>query len=453
MVRIVRCPQSGPSVEAPLSTTTVQPNSPVGYGELVRRNVNFRWLWCGQIISLLGDWFNLIASASLVAQLSGSGVAIGGLFVVRMLAPFLVSPIAGVVADRYNRKYILILTDITRALTVFCFLFIREASQIWLLYVLTSVQLGISGFFFPTRNAILPDIVLRGELGTANAISSTTWSVMLALGAAIGGLVSGTWGIYPAFSVDALTFFVSALFIARIKYDPPAGIDASEKTVGAALKQYVDGLRYLRNHVDVLVITLHNAANALLISSGFQVLQVAISKNVFVMGQGGGISLGLMFGVAGIGTGIGPILARRFTGDRDSPLRYTIVLSYVIMGLGMLLVAPLLSFPVVLLGILLRGVGGGINWVFSTQLLLQLAPNQVRGRIFATEFAFFTLMSAASAAVVGGVLDASVSISVVAWWMGGLVLIPATLWTLWLVVGTRTEPASEEIDLTVAKSS
>jgi hypothetical protein len=65
-------------------------------------------LWFGQIVSLFGDWFNLIASAALVANLTESGFAVGGLFMIRKLAPFLASPFAGVVADRYNRKHVLI---------------------------------------------------------------------------------------------------------------------------------------------------------------------------------------------------------------------------------------------------------------------------------------------------------------------------------------------------------
>ena len=107
-------------------------------------------------------------------MLTQSGVAVGGLFVVRLLAPFIVSPFAGVVADRYNRKTILIVADIARALTVLGFLFIREPRQVWFLYVLTAIQLGISGFFFPARSAILPDVVTPQGLGAANALSSAT---------------------------------------------------------------------------------------------------------------------------------------------------------------------------------------------------------------------------------------------------------------------------------------
>jgi MFS family permease len=243
---------------------------------LVRGNANFRLLWFGQIVSLLGDWFNLIASAALVAILTQSGLAIGGLFVVRMLAPFLISPIAGVITDRYDRKKILIWADVARAITVAGFLFVREPGQIWLLYALTAIQLGISGFFFPARNAILPDIVSPKALGTANALASVTWSVMLALGAALGGLVSGIWGIYPAFVIDILTFVLSAFLIAQISYTPTTILSSADKTLAAALQQYLDGLRYLRQHVDILVVALHKAANALLVASGFQVVQVAI---------------------------------------------------------------------------------------------------------------------------------------------------------------------------------
>ena len=412
----------------------------IGYGQLLRTNRDFRYLWFGQIVSLLGDWFNLIASAALIGMLTQSGVAIGSLFVVRMLAPFLISPIAGVVADRYSRKHILIVADIVRAITVLGFLLVRDSSQIWLIYVLTAIQLGVSGFFFPARNAILPDIAAPDEVGAANALSSATWSVMLAFGAALGGIVSGIWGIYPAFVIDSLTFLLSALFLLQIRADTKPALSGEEKTVRAAFRQYADGLRYLGQHVDILLITLQKAVNALILSSGFQVLQVTIAQNYFVIGEGGGVSLGLMFAVAGVGTGIGPIIARHFTGDRSQNLRWAIALGYLIGGAGLALTAPLWNFSTVLIGTALRGVGGGIIWVFSTQLLLQLVPGNMRGRVFATEFAFFYLASAFAAAAVGGALDASMSVSAVIWWMAAFSVIPLVLWSGWLMMrGERGE--------------
>lgn len=427
-----------------MTTPVTGPARSVGYVKLVRTNRNFRLLWFGEIISLLGDWFNLIASATLIATLTQSGLAVGGLFVVRMLAPFLVSPVAGVVADRYNRKYILIASDIVRAVTLVGFLFVRRAEDVWLLYALTALQLGISGFFFPTRNAILPDIVAPRELGTANALGSATWSTMLAFGAAIGGLVSGTLGIYTAFMIDAVTFLLSALFIAQVSYEPAHDLNPAGKTVWAALQEYLDGLRYLGQHPDVLITSLHKSALALLFGPTFDIIQVKISETVFVMGEGGGFSLGLMLGTVGVGSGLGPLLARWFTGDDSRRLRLTLTLGYLIGGLGLLVVAPLLAFPTTLFGLLIRGLGSGMIWVFSTQLLLQLVPAKVRGRVFATEFALFTLAGAAGAAMAGTVLDAGPTISGVVWWLAGLTLLPATLWSLWLVRHHQTAASTRE---------
>ncbi len=417
----------------------------MGYGELVRGNANFRYLWIGQIISLLGDWFNLIASASLIAMLTRSGFAIGSLFIVRMLAPFLVSPFVGVVADRYNRKQVLIVADIVRGVTVFGFLLVREPGDVWLLYTLTGIQMGISSFFFPARNAILPDIVPARGVGAANAITSATWSVMLAFGAAIGGVVSGIWGVYPAFVIDGLTFFLSAVSIARITLEAGPGLEGAEKTVRAALEQYLEGVRYLHSRADIFVVVLHKAALALFMGSAFDVVQVAITREVFVLGVGGGLGLGLMYATSGVGTGISPIVARIFTGDRIRALCLSLVLGYLMSALGLLVISFLSSFPTVVSGALLRGFGSGIVWVFSTQILLQLVPGHIRGRVFSIEFALFTLMGAAGASIAGSALDLAPGMGFVLRWMAGLLLVPTILWALWNTRGKYDAPAGNEI--------
>lgn len=427
-----------------MSETTFSTQKTTGYFTLVRDNANFRWLWLGQIISLLGDWFNLIASAALIAKLTSSGLAVGGLFVVRMLAPFFISPLAGAWADRYNRRALLILTDLTRAVTVFGFLLVRQPQHIWLLYALTAVQLAISGVFFPTRNAILPDLVARQELGAANALTSTTWSVMLAVGAALGGLTAGVWGIYPAFVIDGLTFLLSALFLYQISYPKDIKEGVGDNSIIAALREYLEGLHYLRARLDILAIALVKSGAALTVNGAFQVLQVVITGEVFVIGEGGGLSLGLMYMAVGVGTGVGPIVARLFTGDRDRALRRAIVLGFGLVSLGAAITATLDNFGAVLIGNMLRGIGVGVNWVFSTQLLLQLLPDRVRGRIFSTEFAILTLSNALGAAVGGWGLDhTALGIGGMLWVMAGLVLIPGVLWFFWVLFGRRAEPQAK----------
>lgn len=412
----------------------------VGYLQLIRTNKNWRTLWLGQIVSLLGDWFNLIASASLIATLTDSGFAIGSLFVVRALAPFLISPFAGVLADRYNRKHILIACDLIRIFIVIGFLFVKDAQFVWVIYALTAMQLAIGGVFFTARRAITPDIVAPNEIGPANAIGSATWSVMLALGAAIGGLVSGAFGVYTAFAIDSVTFVISALIISRVQYQVPHEVAQSRSvSIWRFHEQYFEGLRYLKKYPEVLAITLHKAALQLTLSSGYEITQVQIAKDIFPIGVAGGISLGLLYATSGIGSGVGPILARIFTGDRISRLRLTITSGYFIAAIGLAIISTLDSFPIVILGGLLRSIGGGIAWVFSTQLLLQLVPTHIRGRVFSFEQASFALTSSIAAATSGILLDIFPHLSHVILGMGAITLIPGIFWAIWCFTRPLTD--------------
>ena len=212
------------------------------YLDLLKANRNFRHLWWGDVVSLIGDWFNLIASAALITELTNSGAAISYLFLVRLLPQFLFSPIAGVITDRYDRRKILIFTDLLRAVTVLCFLFIRSAEQLWILYMLTAIQFMLSALFVPARSAVLANVVDQKDLIVANALDSFTWSTMLAVGSFLGGVVATIFGNQTAFVMDALTFLLSAWLISRISMPKREKYVASEQ--GGWL-DFIDGLRYL----------------------------------------------------------------------------------------------------------------------------------------------------------------------------------------------------------------
>jgi MFS family permease len=239
------------------------------------------------------------------------------------------------------------------------FLLVREPGQVWLLYVLTAIQLGISGFFFPSRSAILPDVVSAQELGAANALGSATWSIMLSLGAALGGFVAGSWGIYPSFVIDAVTFLLSAFFISRIVYQAPVVDESVSRSVRGALSDYLEGLRYLKVHTGILVIALLKASISLAATGAFQVIQVRLAEQVYVIGEGGSTGLGILYAVVGVGTGLGPIGARRFTGDRERPMRNAIAAAFFVTAIGLAITAPLPGFSWLLVGTFLRGFGGG----------------------------------------------------------------------------------------------
>ena len=415
-----------------------------GYAELLRTNRAFRLLWFAQIASLFGDWFNTIASASLLAQLSGAGAAVGALFAIRMLGAFVASPLAGVLGDRFNRKRILIVTDLLRAAVVLGFLLVRTPGQVWLLFVLTAVQVGISGVFYPVRVAILPEVATRRMLGAANALTSVTWSTLMTVGAAAGGLFAGLFGIQAAFIVDAATYALSAVLLVRMPYTPPrrsAAPDGQPTRVASAVRAgvsaYADGLRYLWRQQRVLAVALQKGF-LLFFFSGFQVASVAIAGTAIAVGQGDGIALGLLFAAGGIGSGLSPVVARWLVGDDHRAMRLTMLAGYAAMIAAMALAAPLASFTLVLIGSTLRGVGGGLVWVFSTQLLLETVPEELRGRVIATEHAALTLLGAAGSAGVGAALEWA-SIPAALWIMAALVVTPTLHWA---AVGVRgaTDP-------------
>jgi MFS family permease len=402
------------------------------YVSLVRDNHNFRNLWFSQVISQLGDWFNLIASAALVADLSGAGLAIGGLFLARLLPPFVLGPVVGVVADRLDRKKVLIASDLLRAVVVLGFLLVRTEQDIWLLYTLTVVQLSISAFFEPTRAAILPGLVEYRELVAANTLSSVTWSTMLALGAALGGLATATLGIGAAFLLDSATFLISAWFIIRVAI--PAEAEALGSVGGNGWHTFVDGLRYLWQRPPILVIALLKASSAAAFG-GVDIVQVTFAESWFRIGDDASATLGLIFLAVGLGTGLGPLLTRRVTGDSPQPMYWAILAAYIAMvaGYGMLGVAS--SLTVVLIATFIRTLGTGINWVYASSLLQMVVPRRYLGRVFAFDLAMMTLASSASTLWAGWATDnlgwGPHQISLV---LGGISFIGAVLWLLFMAV-------------------
>ncbi len=196
----------------------------------------------------MGDWFNTIALYTIILQLTGSGRDVGLLLVARFVPSFLFGPISGVVADRFSRQKIMIVSDLLRAVVVLGFLFVRRADQLWIIYVLTVLQLGLSTFFEPAKTAAIPSIVEDRELVAANAISSVTWSAMLTIGAAIGGIITDAFGTDVAFVLDAATYLLSAALIASIRVPKRKKRERQKLSLGRILgiTETIEGIKYVR---------------------------------------------------------------------------------------------------------------------------------------------------------------------------------------------------------------
>lgn len=280
------------------TASAAAPPDQIGYWALLRRNKPFRQLWYGQIVSQLGDWFDSIALFALLFNLTGSGQAVGGLLVAQFLPSTLISPFAGVVIDRLPRKAVLIATDVLRGLLVLLFLLVDGPEDVWLIFAVTIVKYGLTAFFEPARSAITPSVTRPEELVAANAISGVTWSAMLALGAAIGGLVVGSLGIQTAFLIDAASFGLSALLIARVTVNEQRDRTAATQS---GVQQLRDGVQYLVQHRDVAIYALTKALWS--IGGGVLLLLTLFGREVFPWGKEGAYSIGLLYAARGVGAG------------------------------------------------------------------------------------------------------------------------------------------------------
>ena len=270
------------------------------YVRLVTGNRDFAKLWAAQLVSLLGDWFStIVISALIVSYTEGTGyqgIAVSGFLIARMLPPLLMRPLAGVLADRFDRKRLLIASDLLRALVVLGLLFTTQSPEyLPLIYVFVVLQFLVSSVFEPARNAIMPSVLYRHQLIIGNTLSSVTWSAMLAIGAIAGGIVAEIFGIEIALLIDSFTFLISALLVTMIVIPevPRSGIGQAERDIkDHAERTFLDGIRYFLSHPET--------AAAIFVKAGLSItssdtLLIIYGTQVFVLGDQGITSMAILW--------------------------------------------------------------------------------------------------------------------------------------------------------------
>lgn len=385
------------------------------YIQVLRRNPQYLRLWIAQAVSLLGDWFSTIALSTLVARYSnGSGVAVSGLLLARFVPPMLVGPFAGVLIDRMNRKHLLIFSDTLRTVIVLMFLTASSPDRLWLIYVLTILQFSLSALFEPCRSALLPALVEDDDLVLANTLGSTTWSVMLAVGAVIGGAVAAILGTSIALCIDAASFLFSAALIVSIKVDPARVIGSHDESHPGHVVEvgtrgsFLAGLRYIASQPAT--------AAALLIKAGGNVgnsdlFMVIYATQLFVIGENGTGSLGILYGAFGFGALLGAVLVSYLGNASVIRMRRHIILGYVCLLLGWFMLGSAPSLILASLALIVRAVGASIYWTYSTVILQKTVPDQFRGRLFALDLSGFQFATVASALVTGALIDQAARLS------------------------------------------
>jgi predicted MFS family arabinose efflux permease len=365
---------------------------------LLRRNRNLKLLWWGQIVSQLGDWFNAIALYSLLYELTGSATAVAVLMVLQFLPAAIITPFAGVIIDRFDRRKIMITADIVRGVVILGLLLVRTPGTVWIAYVVIAIAVAATGCFAPAKSSTLPSIVAREDLVTANALSTGTWSVMLAIGASIGGLVSAAFGRNTTFALNALSFFISAVFVAKTRVPPRV-----EAPARAGLAPFVDGLKYLAEHRDVASFAVIKAGWATV--GGALLILTVFGQRVFPINGSADAGTGILYAARGLGAIAGSWLVTHLASRSSDRLVRLVAPSFFLAGGFYALVGVAPSIWIAAVFVIGAHICGSTLWVASNVLLQLNVSEQFRGRVFSVELAAMTLIQAGASYLTARLLD------------------------------------------------
>jgi MFS family permease len=352
--------------------------------ELLRQNRNYRYTWMGQIVSEIGDHFNNIAVLALALALTHSGLVVSGIMLARAIPAVAVGPIAGVVLDRFDRKRIMIASDLIRAVVALGFILTVTSQRIWVLYLCSALLMVASPFFTAGRSAILPTIADPDEIHTANSLTQTTQWMTLTLGAFLAATVI-TIGYKWAFVFNAFSFLFSAWAIWNLRSPKGTGFrvskDLTEAEVVRPWHEYREGLRYMASVPLVLAIVLLSVGWA----TGGGAAQILFALFGEIVFRAGAAGIGAIWGCAGLGLVVGGVVGN-WIGKRLSFEGYklTVFVDYIVHGAAYVLFSQMRRFDLALIFIALSRASMSVNSILNYSYLLHTIPNQYRGRVFAT---------------------------------------------------------------------
>jgi MFS family permease len=396
-------------------------NAAVGYYEILRDNPDYRKLYLGQIVSLLGDWFNFIAVQTLVFELTQSGLATGLAIITSTLPAFFLTPIAGSIVDRFDRRKIMIAADLSRAVIALGMILVRTPTQIPIIYVLMALLVVFGSFFNPASSAAIPNLVRRDQLYVANGLSNSTWGLMLALGTLAGGVAISTVGMDLAFVINSLSFVFSAtmLFLIHRSF--------GEMRTGHPRKlnpfaDFGEGMRYAGRRPQILALLTVKAGGSL--AAGVILLLTIFSFEVYHVGA---IGIGLLQLARGVGILLGPLLAAPLVAGRIDRAQSVIALGFLVAGVGYAVFGTVPALSLGMIAVAFAHLGWGSNWNLSATLLQRLTPDEIRGRIFSMDIGLFTLTNALSTFLTGVATD-RFDPRLVAFALGGVFIIYGLVW-------------------------
>lgn len=362
---------------------------------------NYRRFWFGQIGSQVGAWMQSVALPWLVLQLGGSPIQLGLVMAFLFGPSMVVAPLGGVLADRVDKRRTLMIVNaisMLQAATLFVLAW-TGVVEIWHVYLLALMAGTANSIEMPVRQAFVADLVPRGDLANAIALSSTSFNLSRVVGPAIAGLTIAAFGVWSNFAINAVSYLSVLVGLARI--DPQLLNRVVRSAPHASvLRSLREGLRYARVTPTVLwPLVLLGGTSAL--AMNFQTLLPIFTRDVLLLDSGG---YGAIYAVMGVGSLIGS-LALAYMANQRPMVRLIIGGGAVFLALTFVLglvATPALAFPIVLgMGLASMLMVNTINVTIQNSV-----PDALRGRIMSLYVMVFAGSTPIGSIVAGALAQA-----------------------------------------------
>jgi MFS family permease len=337
-------------------------------------NRDFKLLWFGQLLSQIGDQCLLIAAITLISDLSQSPLAMLVPALSLAIPQIVFGLLGGAVADRWNRKRMMVRADVLRGLIVLCVLLVNSARQLWILCLVAAGLALVGVFFYPARNAVIPNIVPTGLLLAANSLIQGSFIIALIVGPVVAGATVELW-TPSAIIFDSVTFFVSALVIAAMSIPEtmPWQFDAAQSN--NVWEDIQAGLNFIRHNQALR----HMLAITAIATLGIGAIVLLAIPHLKTQLGAGGLEYGIAMSVLGLGSVLGGLTVSQLS--RRLSTSTTVGGMLILAGAAIVAFAFAPNYAVVLVSLATIGLcvvmaRGALDTISQT-----LAPDAVRGRV------------------------------------------------------------------------
>lgn len=365
------------------------------------REPAFARVWIAGLVSETGDWLLRIALPVFVLQLTGSPLVTATILVLEVVPILLCGPLAGVLADRWNRCRTIVLGSVVQAVLLLPLLAVTSSDRLWIVYCVTAAESALAALVEPTKNALLPTLVGPDRLVAANSLVGLNSNLARLAGGPVGGILLGVWGLHGVALVDCVSFLLVATLVVGMRARPLTQPRPARRRI---LEEWAEGIREIRRQ-RVLQVTAV-VFGLMFFAQGFFVLLYVL----FVVQElhGGSAAIGLLRGVQGLGGLVGGLLIT--TVGRRAPAHRLLGWSLLTITALSLLIwnGPMLTTRYPLYVGLFVAVGvasvGSMTGVFS--LVQGATPDRLRGRVLSTFLSLSSGLQALGALMAGLIVSA-----------------------------------------------